>query len=43
MAKTQHAVHVARTNARRVNKTVDTVEDESVLLRRSYATGQGQA
>lgn len=36
MAKTQQAVHVARTKSRRVNKAGETVEYESVLLRRSY-------
>ncbi|WP_372698808.1 IS1634 family transposase [Arthrobacter sp. JSM 101049] len=36
MSKTQQAVHVARTKSRRVNKAGETVEYESVLLRRSY-------
>src|SRR3954447_22355266 len=39
MAKTQQAVHVARTKSRRVNKAGETVEYESVLLRRSYREG----
>ncbi|GAB3264109.1 IS1634 family transposase [Arthrobacter pigmenti] len=39
MAKTQQAVHVARTKSRRVNKAGETVEYESVLLRRSYRDG----
>lgn len=36
MARTRQAVHVARTKSRRVNKAGETVEYESVLLRRSY-------
>lgn len=39
MAKTQQAVHVARTKSRRVNKAGETIEYESVLLRRSYRDG----
>ncbi len=39
MMKTQQAVHVARTKSRRVNKAGETVEYESVLLRRSYREG----
>lgn len=39
MAKMQQAVHVARTKSRRVNKAGETVEYESVLLRRSYRDG----
>lgn len=35
----QQAVHVARTKSRRVNKGGETVEYESVLLRRSYRDG----
>ncbi|MFC9354803.1 hypothetical protein [Arthrobacter sp. NPDC057013] len=36
MARTTQAMHVARTNSRRVNKAGETVEYESVLLRRSF-------
>lgn len=39
MSRTQQAVHVARTKSRRVNKAGETVEYESVLLRRSYRDG----
>ena len=39
MTKAPQAVHVARTKSRRVNKAGDTVEYESVLLRRSYRDG----
>lgn len=39
MVKSQQAVHVARTKSRRVNKAGETVEYESVLLRRSYRDG----
>ena len=40
MVKTRQAVHVARTKSKRVNKAGDTVEYESVLLRRSYRDGR---
>ncbi|WP_427130028.1 IS1634 family transposase [Pseudarthrobacter sp. S9] len=36
MARTTQAMHVARTKSRRVNKAGETVEYESVLLRRSF-------